>query len=70
MLTQSCGCPLSLAFAPLETSSTTVPSSASPAIQPTRNAGPFERARGVASMSTTPMIGIGLMATATARDRI
>ncbi len=69
-MTQSSGCPSSLALAPLETSSTTVPRIATPAIQPIRNAGPFEGARGVASMSTTPMIGIGLIATATAKGRI
>ena len=41
---------------------------ARPTIQPTRNAGPFTRARGVASISTTAMIGNGLIATPT-RER-
>ena len=45
-----------------------VPSSASPSTQPSTNAGPFERARGVASISTTAMIGTGLSATPTPNE--
>jgi hypothetical protein len=43
-----------------------VPAIAIPPIHPRRNAGPFERARGVTSIITTATIGIGLMATPTA----
>ena len=53
-----------------ETSSTIAPTSESPSSQPTTNAGPLARARGVTSIRTTPMIGIGLIATPTASDRI
>ena len=70
MPTHVAGSPALEALAPLEMSSTAVPSTASPAIQPTRNAGPLARARGVASISTTPMIGTGLMATPTANGRL
>ena len=68
-LTQVAGWPESLALAPLETSSTTVPTSESPTIQPSTKAGPLRRARGVASISTTATIGSGLMATPTENDR-
>jgi hypothetical protein len=48
------------------TSSAIVPTTISPASQPITNAGPFARVRGVTSISTTAMIGIGLSATPTA----
>jgi hypothetical protein len=38
--------------------------------QPSANAGPFDRARGVPSMSTIAMIGTGLSATPTAIGRM
>ena len=41
-----------------------------PTIQPSANAGPFDRARGVPSMRTIAMIGTGLIATPTASGRI
>ena len=69
-LTHFAGSPPLLAFAPLEMSSTTVPRIARPSTQPSRNAGPLARARGVASISTTPMIGNGLIVTPTAKARI
>ena len=46
------------------------PARARPTIQPSRNAGPFVRARGVPSINTTAMIGTGLIVTPTASDRI
>ncbi len=66
MLTQVAGAPCLLAAAPLAISSTAVPRTASPSTQPPRNAGPFTRPFGVASISTTAMIGTGLRATPTA----
>ena len=69
MLNPSAGPPFSLASAPLETSSTIVPTTARPRIHPARNAGPLTRPRGVASISTTAMIGIGLSATPTPNAR-
>jgi hypothetical protein len=48
--------------------STTDPTTTSPAIQPRTNAGPFERARGVASMRTTAMMGTGDSETPTPRE--
>ena len=62
--------PLVLAPAAFATVSPTTPTAARPTTQPTTNAGPFERARGVTSMSTTPMIGIGLIPAAIAIGRI
>lgn len=69
-LTQPAGCPWSLGPAPPEASSTIAPTRDRPRIQPRSSAGPLERARGVASISTTPMIGNGLSATPTPYDRI
>ena len=68
-LTQSAGAPPSLASAPLETTRTIAPTAAIPVNHPAMNAGPFARARGVPSISTTPMMGIGLSATPTPNDR-
>ena len=65
-LTQSAGPASSFAFAPPEINSTTPPTIASPMIQPSRNAGALAEARGVPSISTTPMMGTGLSATPTA----
>ena len=56
------GSPSSDASAPPATSRTSLPSAVSPTIQPSMNARPFTRARGVASISTMAMIGIGLIA--------
>ena len=47
-----------------------VPTVATPTTHPRTNAGPFERALGVASIRITPMIGIGLIPAATANARI
>ena len=69
MLTQVAGVPCLLAEAPPATSNTIVPRTASPTTQPSRNAGPFTRPFGVASISTTAMIGTGLRATPTPKDR-
>jgi hypothetical protein len=41
-----------------------------PAIQPSRNARPFERARSEKSIRITAMTGMGLIATPTASGRI
>src|SRR4051794_32635925 len=62
--------PCVLAPAALATMRPTTPTAVSPTTQPTMNAGPFVRARGVTSMSTTPMIGIGLIPAAIAMGRI
>ncbi len=62
--------PLVLAPAAFATVSPTTPTTARPTTQPATKAGPFERARGVTSMSTTPMIGIGLIPAAIAIGRI
>jgi hypothetical protein len=43
---------------------------AMPAIQPSRNARPFERARSEKSIRITAMTGMGLIATPTASGRI
>jgi hypothetical protein len=67
MLAQSAGASASLAPSPLAASSTIVPRTPIPRIQPARNAGPFTRPFGVASISTTAMIGAGLSATPTAK---
>src|SRR5215218_7544757 len=67
-LTQLAGAPFSLAFAPLERSSTIDPTAASPTIHPMTNAGPFVRARDVPSISTTLTMGTGLSATPTPKD--
>jgi hypothetical protein len=64
--THAAGCPSSVASDGPAIASTIEPASATPTIQPSRNAGPFVRARGVTSMSTTATIGIGLTATPTA----
>jgi hypothetical protein len=69
MLTQVAGVPCLLALAPLAASSTIVPSTAIPTIQPARNAGPLTRPLGVASISTTAMIGTGLSATPTPNEK-
>jgi hypothetical protein len=66
--THVAGAPSSLASAPLDASNTITPTMVKPTIQPSRNAGPLTRARGVPSMSTTAMIGTGLNATPTAND--
>ena len=70
MLTQVAGLPCSLADAPLAISSTIVPRTAIPSTHPVRKAGPFVRPLGVASISTTAMIGNGLSATPTPNERI
>ncbi len=69
MLTHVAGAPSELAEAPLETSSTIVPTAARPITQPSRNAGPLVRPLGVASISTTAMIGTGLSATPMPNER-
>ena len=63
--TQVAGSPASLALAPDAATSTIVPTTARPRTQPSRNIGPFTRPRGVPSISTTAMIGIGLSETPT-----
>ena len=68
MLTQVAGVPSLLADAPLEMSRTIVPTRASPTTHPARNAGPLARPLGVASISTTAMIGTGLSATPMPND--
>ena len=68
MLTHVAGAPSLLADAPLEISSTITPTTARPTTQPDRNAGPFTRPFGVASISTTAMIGTGLSATPTPNE--
>jgi hypothetical protein len=50
--------------------STIEPTTPRPMSQPARNAGPLVRARGVVSMRTTAMMGIGLMATPAAIARV
>ena len=67
-LTQVAGSPWLVADAPPATSSTIAPTTANPTIQPARKAGPFTRPFGVASISTTAIIGIGLRATPTPND--
>ena len=62
-LTQVAGSSPSVAPAPPATTRTIVPTNARPTIQPSTKAGPLTRARGVPSISTTAMIGIGLSAT-------
>lgn len=69
MLSQVAGVPCSLADAPLAISSTIVPRTAIPSTHPVRKAGPFVRPLGVASISTTAMIGTGLSATPTPNER-
>ena len=64
--TQVAGSPPSFAPAPPATSSTIVPTTASPRTQPARKAGPLRRPAGVPSISTTAMIGTGLSDTPTA----
>ena len=58
----------SVAPAPPAATRTTVPTTVRPRTQPATNAGPLTRPRGVASMSTTAMIGTGLTATPTANE--
>ncbi len=48
------------------TASTIAPTTATPTTHPRRNMNPSARARGVSSISTMAMIGIGLSATPTA----
>ena len=67
--TQVAGSASSLAPAPPATASTIAPTTARPITQPSTNAGPLARARGVLSISTTAMIGIGLSATPTPKVR-
>jgi hypothetical protein len=69
-LTQVAGSLSSLALMAPETSSTTVPTSVRPPSHPIRNASPLARARGVASINTTAMIGTGLSPTTTPSGRI
>ena len=64
------GAPRSLADAPAATTSTIVPTTAAPRAQPSTNAGPFTRPRGVPSRRTEAMIGKGLIATPTAAGSI
>ena len=66
--TQVAGSLFSFAPAPPATTSTIVPTTASPTTQPTRKAGPLRRPAGVPSMSTTAMMGTGLSATPTAKE--
>ena len=66
--TQVAGSPPSFAPAPPATSSTIVPTTASPRTQPARKAGPLRRPAGVPSISTTAMIGTGLSETPTASE--
>ena len=70
MLTQVSGPPSSSCELPLASASIAAPTIVRPATQPSANAGPFERARGVPSMSTIAMIGTGLIATPIASGRI
>ena len=69
MLTQVAGLSCSLADAPLAISSKIVPRMAIPNTHPVRKAGPFVRPLGVASISTTAMIGTGLNMTPTPNER-
>ena len=55
---------------PVVSTSTIAPRTDRPAIHPSAKAGPFARARGVASMSTIAIMGIGLIATTTANGRM
>src|SRR6266581_5281891 len=61
-LTQVAGSPDWLAPAGPATASTIVPTMPRPSSQPARNARPLALARGVVSISTTAMMGIGLIA--------
>jgi hypothetical protein len=62
-LTQLAGWPSSLAPPGPASASTMAPTTPRPTSQPSTNASPLARARGVVSISTTAMIGTGLNAT-------
>ena len=68
--THVAGPPEEVVAFPLAARSTIVPTIERPASQPTAKAGPFAWARGVPSIRTIAMIGIGLMATPIAIGRV
>jgi hypothetical protein len=69
MLTHVAGCPLSVADAPLASSSTIVLTNTSPTSHASTKAGPLTRPRGVESVCTVATMGMGSSATATAKGR-